>query len=60
MKAHRHHDGWRGLIPSLDIYEEVKNGTKDWKPHVKNEMKEVIIPYELFVRLMALDKGEEK
>ena len=45
-----------GSIPNIETYEELKNGKRDWKPHIKPKLEAVTIPYELFVRLMNLDK----
>lgn len=57
MKALCIKDGsFRGIIENMRAYEELKSGEKEWKPHVKEHMKTVIIPYELFEYFMALDK----
>ena len=49
---------FQGLIRNAEEYEKLKNGEIDWKPHVKAKMESVELPYEVFVRLMGLDKGE--
>lgn len=51
--------GFVGTIPDNETYQEVKNGNKDWKPHIKSRMTHILIPYELFCRLMELDKAGE-
>lgn len=61
LKTHCEREGrFTGLITDRDIYEKVRNGENDWKDHVKNKMKYVKIPYELFLYLMELDKEKEK
>ena len=54
------YDGlFTGNIPDIKTYEELKKGQKDWKPHIKPKLRAVTIPYELFERLMKLDKESE-
>lgn len=61
MKALCDYDGtFKGLIEDVGIYEGLKNGKADWSPNVKNKLTHVTIPYELFNRLMLLDKEVEK
>ena len=60
MKSICEKDGThRGIIADLKTYERVKNGKADWKDHIKPKLKSVIIPFELFERLMNLDKEKE-
>lgn len=60
MKAHCIKDGsFKGIIESEKIYEKLKNGDTDWTENVKGRLSSVTIPYDLFVRLMALDKAVE-
>lgn len=47
---------FRGLVKDQETYERLKAGEVDWKPHVKEKLNEVIIPYKLFEYLMELDK----
>lgn len=47
---------FEGLIQSVEQYNRLKNGEVDWKPHVKNNLESVTIPYELFTYFMELDK----
>lgn len=47
---------FEGLIQSVEQYNRLKNGEIDWKPHVKNNLESVTIPYELFTYFMELDK----
>ena len=56
MKAHRVTNGFRGIIPDIETYEKLKRDEVGWDPHVEAQMAEIILPYELFVRLMELDK----
>lgn len=49
-------DGFIGQIRDEEMYEDVKNGKKDWKPHVKSQMKAVTIPIEVFNRLLKMDR----
>ena len=56
VKSISNESGFRGMIPDMGTYERLKNGETDWKDHVKNKLKDVVIPYELFVKLMEQDK----
>lgn len=49
--------GFVGTIKDEKMYEDVKNGNKDWKPHIKPQMTAVTIPAKVFYRLMELDKA---
>lgn len=49
---------FKGVIPDEDTYNDVKNDKKDWKPHLKSKMTSVEIPYELFLRLLNLDRKQ--
>lgn len=57
MKALCNTDGkFEGLIPDLESYEKFKNGKSDWKSNVKTKLKNVTIPYDIFIRLVELDR----
>ena len=56
VKATNTDSGFRGVIFNNETYEQLKSGKTDWAEHVKNKMKDVIIPYDLFVKLMQQDK----
>lgn len=58
MKAHciEYSGKFEGLIQSVEQYNRLKNGEVDWKPHVKNNLERITIPYELFTYFMELDK----
>lgn len=51
-----HGGKFEGLIQSVEQYNRLKNGEVDWKPHVKNNLESITIPYELFTYFMELDK----
>jgi len=48
--------GLRGIIETIPQYEHVKKGDIDWKDYVKENLKTVEIPVELFFKLMEQDK----
>lgn len=52
--------GFRGKVENETVYEQLKNGETDWKEHIKAKLQSVEIPYELFLRLMELDKNMTK
>lgn len=58
MKAHciEYSGKFEGLIQSVEQYNRLKNSEVDWKPHVKNNLERITIPYELFTYFMELDK----
>lgn len=62
MKITAIHDGkgFVGCIETPEQYIGLKAGTHDWKPHVKASMEKVVIPKELFDRLLALDKEQDE
>lgn len=61
MKVNCNRDGnFTGLIPDIKTYDEVKNGTKDWKSHIKPKLKAVTIPFELFEYFLDLDRELDK
>ncbi len=49
-------DGFVGRIEDEKMYEAVKRGLADWSPNAKVTMKAVVIPVDIFYRLMELDK----
>ena len=60
MKAHCIKDGsFKGIITSMTEYEKLKNGEVGWPKNVVGNMNQVTIPYDLFKRLVALDKAVE-
>lgn len=50
---------YRGVIDSVEQYEALRDGKLDFNPNVKSKLADVIIPYDLFVRLMEMDKERE-
>lgn len=58
MKAHciEYSGKFEGRINNIEQYNRLKNGEIDWKPHVKNNLERITIPYELFTYFMELDK----
>ena len=46
---------WAGLISDEEMYKKLKNNETDWKEHIKDKIETIIIPKDLFYRLMALD-----
>ena len=61
MKALCCGDGmFRGKIADAEVYEKVKDGELDWKPHIKPYLKSVEIPYDVFCRLLELDRAVTK
>ena len=54
------YDGFIGTIFDEEMYEDVKWGRKDWKPHIKSKMTAVTLPIEVFNRLMQMDKATKK
>lgn len=57
IHSNTYYKGFIGKILDEEMYEDVKNGTKDWEPHTKADMVAVTIPVEVFYRLMELDKA---
>ena len=50
---------YKGVIENIETYEGIRDGKIDFNPNIKSKMTEVIIPYDLFIRLMELDKERE-
>ena len=50
---------YRGVIDNVEIYEALRDGKIDFNPNIKSKISDVIIPYDLFIRLMELDKERE-
>ena len=48
--------GFVGRIESEEMYEEVKQGKRNWTPSQMHKIKAVQIPFEVFSRLMQLDR----
>lgn len=64
MKPHNHlaarlNQNWNGLIKTEEEYQKLKNGTIDWKPHIKDQIETVTIPASVFFRLLYLDRTTE-
>ena len=61
MKAHcvNYNGKYRGVIDNVEIYEALRDGKIDFNPNIKSKISDVIIPYDLFIRLMELDKERE-
>lgn len=57
VKALHNGEGFTGKILDEETYELVKTGKADWKPGVKAKMTHMIVPVEVFYRLMELDKA---
>ena len=57
VKALHNGEGFTGKILDEETYELVKAGEADWKPNVKAKMTHMIVPVEVFYRLMELDKA---
>ena len=49
-------DGFVGTLKDEQMYEDVKWGRRDWKPHVKRQMSAVTIPVDVFYRLLEMDR----
>ena len=65
MKKHHHMKATReyvrskcftGHIEDEAMYERVKNGEVDWKPHLKSQIGYYRIPATVFERLLELDR----
>lgn len=52
--------GGVGCIPDEKTYNDYRDGKIDWRPEMRNRMKTVSIPIEIFERLVALDKGGKR
>lgn len=57
VKAMHNGYGFTGQIYDEETYERVKDGELDWKPTVKAKMTHMVVPAEVFYRLMELDKA---
>ena len=49
-------DGTIGHIDDEVVYEKVRLGEADWKPHIKAKLTHIQIPIDIFNRLIELDK----
>lgn len=47
-----------GHIEDAEMYEDVKNGKKDWKDTVYQRITHIRIPKEVFERLLELERRE--
>lgn len=52
--------GITAMLSTVEDYERLKKEEIDWKPHIKSQITRIEIPFELFMRLMALDKDVDK
>ena len=60
MKTQCIKDGsFKGIIRSKKKKKKLKNGEVGWPKNVVDSMNQVTIPYDLFKRLVALDKAVE-
>ena len=60
MKAHCNNNGsFKGKIPDIETYEKLKVGQVFWKPHIRQKLDTIEIPFEHFEYLMNLDKERE-
>ena len=60
MRALCVNDGkYTGTIDSVEMYEAFRDGKIDFNPNVKSKIENIMIPYDLFIRLMELDKERE-
>ena len=50
---------YTGIIDSIEMYEAFRDGKIDFNPNVKSKIENIIIPYDLFIRLMNMDKERE-
>ena len=50
---------YRGMIENIETYEALRDGKLDFNPNIKSKIENVTIPYDLFIRLMELDKESE-
>lgn len=46
----------KGIIPNKETYNAYRDGKTDWKTELRNKMKFITIPIEIFDRLVALDR----
>lgn len=58
MKAHRTDRGFTGLITDHDCFNEYVDGKRDWKPHTKAAMNQVLIPFDIFEYLVELHRED--
>lgn len=57
VKARHNGYGFTGQIYDEETYERVRDGEADWKPAVKAKITHMLIPAEVFYRLMELDRA---
>ena len=50
---------YTGTIDSIETSEALRDGKLDFNPNIKSKIENVTIPYDLFIRLMELDKERE-
>ena len=56
LKTHHRDRGITGMLSTVEDYERLKKEEIDWKPHIKSQITRIEIPFELFMRLMMMDK----
>lgn len=49
-----------GHIEDAEMYEEVKNGTRNWKEHMYSRITHIEIPKDVYERLLEIDRGNQK
>ena len=52
-------DTYTGIIDNVETYEALRDGKLDFNPNIKSKIENITIPYDLFIRLMELDKERE-
>lgn len=57
---HERDRGFIGVIEDEAVYEGVKAGVLNWKPHIKAKLESIQIPAALFYRLMELDRSRSQ
>ena len=49
---------YTGTIDSVEMYEAFRDGKIDFNLNVKSKIENITIPYDLFIRLMELDRNQ--
>ena len=59
-KAYQEKQGYRGILATVEIYEQLRKGEVDWKDSIKANIKKIELPAEVFFRLLELDRDMTK
>lgn len=61
MKARciNHDVKYTGTIDDIETYKSLRDGKLDFNPNIKSKISHIMIPYDLFIRLMEMDKEKE-